>query len=345
MVVSVGCMFFLQLITVVVVTVSALTGLEQKILVDSHNTLRRGESSSDMNLMTWDPTLAVIAQNWSDACNFVHGQGINSSTLNDLGIGQNIYAISSPIDLTGGVFEWFNEKSNFDYDSNSCNTGQVCGHYTQVVWAASNRLGCSYSVCPSLIPLNLKNAAFLVCNYSPAGNYAGEKPYLKGEPCTKCNSGQFYCSPDGLCDSSCKVQSSSCLCYAACQNCGTVTTDCRCQCGTGWTGVDCSASCVDTDSKCGTVPGWPRIWCTPDKQYVLNACPAMCNKCVAGTPSPCNATKVTSTTATQLPTTTSPRHSVATRQTFCLHLVTLMLVAIVGNTVTSTNVKTAMLWV
>jgi hypothetical protein len=306
------------------VTVSTPTNLEQKELVNIHNSLRRDEHSSNMQLMTWDSALAVIAQNWSDGCNFVHGQGTNSSSLDDLGLGQNLYAISAKISLTTGVLAWFNEKSNYDYDSLRCKTGQVCGHYTQVVWAGSKRLGCAYTVCPNLNPLGLKNAAYLVCNYSPAGNYAGEKPYLKGEPCTECNSGQFYCNPDGLCDSSCKVpRSSSCSCNAACKNCGTVTADCRCRCGTGWTGVACSAPCVDTDRRCGNSPGWPSNWCTPDKQYVLNACPVMCKQCVAGIPSPCKGTNVPS----------SSQRTAATGQTFCLHLATLMLVAIVDNTV------------
>lgn len=30
------------------------------------------------------------------------------------------------------------------------------------------------------------------------------------------------------------------MCSADCKNCGNQTVDCRCKCGTGWTGIDCS---------------------------------------------------------------------------------------------------------
>ncbi|KAG2238099.1 hypothetical protein Bca52824_092672 [Brassica carinata] len=69
------------------------------------------------------------------------------------------------------VAMWIDEKSYYDYYSNSCH-GSACGHYTQVVWRGSARLGCGKGMCAS-------GASIIVCNYhDPAGNYIETKPYL-----------------------------------------------------------------------------------------------------------------------------------------------------------------------
>ncbi|CAH1441532.1 unnamed protein product [Lactuca virosa] len=47
---------------------------------------------------------------------------------------------------------------------------KMCGHYTQVVWRNSVRLGCARVQCNN-------DAWFVTCNYDPPGNYVGEKPY------------------------------------------------------------------------------------------------------------------------------------------------------------------------
>jgi pathogenesis-related protein 1 len=66
---------------------------------------------------------------------------------------------------------WAGEKDNYDYASNRCAAGKICGHYTQVVWAATERVGCGLAQCAGLA-----FGATIVCNYSPAGN-SGGRPY------------------------------------------------------------------------------------------------------------------------------------------------------------------------
>lgn len=95
-------------------------------------------------------------------CRLVHSNGP---------YGENI-AWGSP-DLSGinAVKLWVDEKQYYNYNSNSCASGKVCGHYTQVVWKNSMRLGCAKVKCKN------KGGAFIVCNYDPRGNIVGQRPY------------------------------------------------------------------------------------------------------------------------------------------------------------------------
>ncbi|PIK38157.1 hypothetical protein BSL78_25009 [Apostichopus japonicus] len=104
--------------------------------LDRHNSLRGNANpqSSDMEYMSWDNELAYMAQVWAEGCRFVHGNPPNVSPYTQ--IGQNIWAFTgnrdnprSPADATQ---DWYDEVYDYSYDSNTCASGKVCGHYTQV---------------------------------------------------------------------------------------------------------------------------------------------------------------------------------------------------------------------
>ena len=69
------------------------------------------------------------------------------------------------------------EMDNYDYANNSCSG--VCGHYTQVVWRDTQKVGCAVQQCETFTGLGSSwdNGHITVCNYSPGGNYIGELPY------------------------------------------------------------------------------------------------------------------------------------------------------------------------
>lgn len=50
-------------------------------------------------------------------------------------VGENLY-ITSNYQYEGvtkaAIQAWYNEKSDYEYESNTCMPGEVCGHYTQV---------------------------------------------------------------------------------------------------------------------------------------------------------------------------------------------------------------------
>ena len=133
----------------------------------AHNRIRAEKGVGDL---AWDGALAQVAQDWADTlaaddCAFMH-----STT----GYGENLYAFSAAGQVTPDtvVDAWASEEAWYDYATNTCTPpeGGSCGHYTQVVWAGSERVGCGVSVCDTGWEL-------WVCNYDPPGNWVGEKPY------------------------------------------------------------------------------------------------------------------------------------------------------------------------
>jgi len=131
--------------------------------VDLHNSAR---AAVGVGPVSWDDAVAAYAQNYADQrigdCQLVHSGGPYGENL-FWGSGRDYSAADA-------VNAWVAEKQYYDYDSNTCASGEVCGHYTQVVWANSVNIGCARVTCDS-------GAIFITCNYNPPGNYVGQRPY------------------------------------------------------------------------------------------------------------------------------------------------------------------------
>jgi pathogenesis-related protein 1 len=126
--------------------------------------------------LVWDPALATIAQNWVQQCIDTDGNGLvdhnaNRSQGYPTYVGENIYASTGTATGPDAVASWVSEGQYYDYASNTCAAGQICGHYTQVVWKATQKLGCALYNCSSLT-----YSSTIVCDYGPGGNDGG-KPY------------------------------------------------------------------------------------------------------------------------------------------------------------------------
>lgn len=161
---------------------SALTTIpnanQAQTFINMHNCYRAtvDPPARSMPYVYWLGNLSVSSNNWASQCKWGH-----SGTA---GVGENIYATSlrtpnaSVFDPRNAVNAWGAEKSAYDYYTNTCATGKICGHYTQIVWAKSTYLGCSFQDCPIIQGLSWPNGGTLVvCQYSPPGNYVGQRPY------------------------------------------------------------------------------------------------------------------------------------------------------------------------
>ncbi len=141
-----------------------------KGITNAHNFYRKKAPVALPNLI-WDSKIATYAQKWAIflkkkyGCKMKHRSHLGKNTKK---YGENLAWSRSirmlPIDV---VKAWYNEIQNYNYQKNSCNG--VCGHYTQLVWKTSLRVGCGISRC------GLDEV--WVCNYDPPGNWRGQRPY------------------------------------------------------------------------------------------------------------------------------------------------------------------------
>ena len=120
--------------------------------------------------LEWSGELAAYAQEWANelkkrGCKIEHRPG--SGKWEQI-YGENIYwsmgIENKPADV---VDDWGAEKENFDY--NKYNLGRGVGHYTQIIWEKTTKIGCAMVKCG--------DQEVWVCNYDPPGNVIGQKPY------------------------------------------------------------------------------------------------------------------------------------------------------------------------
>jgi len=150
------------------VLVSAQSAADQYL--KAHNQARQAVGAGIPNL-EWSNTLQTYATNWATnrantaRCALSHSGGK---------YGENIFWSSGQSTPAAAVTAWVNEKQYYNYKSNSCAAGKVCGHYTQVVWKKSQRVGCGSANCQG-------GGKFVVCSYDPPGNFNGQRPYLQSD--------------------------------------------------------------------------------------------------------------------------------------------------------------------
>jgi len=139
------------------------TAMRSSILKE-HNKERQLLNIPDL---IWSDELAEYAAEWAlelaEADAGIHHRESN-------GFGENISWFSrAPYDFSSGVSLWNEEKKYFRNKAIG-NDWAKTGHYTQVIWKNTQRVGCGCA-------LGASKTFFFVCNYDPPGNYVGQKPY------------------------------------------------------------------------------------------------------------------------------------------------------------------------
>lgn len=140
----------------------------------AHNNVRAMvQTSPPLPALEWEPALAATAAAWVAQC---QGSGplidhnANRSQGHPYYVGENIFASSGNATAAQAVQSWAAEGANYNYASNSCSG--TCGHYTQIVWRATIKVGCAKGNCP-----NKQYPSTIVCDYGPGGNISNQKPY------------------------------------------------------------------------------------------------------------------------------------------------------------------------
>lgn len=147
-----------------------LTSLDDRLLA-AHN---RERSGAGIEALRWDPALAAEAAAWgerlAESGEFEH----DPDTDDEDPQGENLWAGTkgayAPEEMVEG---WIEEKRHFRpgrFPDNSA-TGDFAdvGHYTQLMWRSTDRVGCALA--------RGAEEEVLVCRYRTAGNVVGERPF------------------------------------------------------------------------------------------------------------------------------------------------------------------------
>jgi pathogenesis-related protein 1 len=141
-------------------------------MLAAHNQWR---AKAGVPQLQWSAKLAAVAQEWAThlaaaGCGQTnsgseYGENLYWASAVQWSDGANQVSRKQPKDV---VDSWGKQQMNYDYASNSCQS--ICGNYTQLVWKDSREVGCGMAVCGN-------KGQIWVCNYFPAGNVTGKRPY------------------------------------------------------------------------------------------------------------------------------------------------------------------------
>ena len=148
-----------------------LSSLDQRLLA-AHN---RERSDAGLPAMRWDDSLAADAAQWGEqlaAIDDIEHSPDDPDAADPQG--ENLWLGTrghfTPEQMVG---MWVEEKRHFvprpiPYSSRTGNFDDV-GHYTQVMWRDTGRVGCALA--------DGQAHEILVCRYSTAGNVEGEQAF------------------------------------------------------------------------------------------------------------------------------------------------------------------------
>uniref|UniRef100_A0AAZ1X0W8 ShKT domain-containing protein n=1 Tax=Oreochromis aureus TaxID=47969 RepID=A0AAZ1X0W8_OREAU len=155
-------------------------------IVDVHNAFRRAvqPSASDMLIMVSRAFNSNSECGSTSCCHVSHCQ-------KGYHLGENLFYSSSLKSWTDVIGAWHSEVERYNYPIGSTN-GKSIGHYTQVIWNSSYKVGCGATLCPD-------NIYYYGCHYYRAGNFRRWVPYTAGPPCESCPNNCV----DKLCNNPC----------------------------------------------------------------------------------------------------------------------------------------------
>jgi hypothetical protein len=137
-------------------------------ILAAHNAER---AQMGMSPLTWDAELGNEAAAYAQQMSFT-GMFQHSNRQARRGVGENLWmgshAAFSPEAMVGG---WSSEKRYFmpGVFPNNSRTGNWAdvGHYTQMIWPTTTRVGCALA--------STGRVDYLVCRYATAGNIDGHR--------------------------------------------------------------------------------------------------------------------------------------------------------------------------
>jgi hypothetical protein len=159
----------------------------------AHNAARAAVSTTpSLPPLSWSPAVAAVAAAYASKLAAACEPGLSHSSPEErMNFGENLVAFSdatrgttqSPGSASETVALWYSERACYSYGpfqsgvnercTQDCGKYGGCGHYTQLAWRKSERLGCAVAECTRA----QTRRSYWVCHYDPAGNISGDLPY------------------------------------------------------------------------------------------------------------------------------------------------------------------------
>ncbi|KAI1705833.1 cysteine-rich secretory protein family domain-containing protein [Ditylenchus destructor] len=173
-----------------------MTESERSIILNAHNNYRRmlatGKAANkdgsmlpqgaDIYELTYDKDIEEMAQKYADGCVVKH------STIegrNYTGESLGLTTAKDPAQALQAVGDWmWSELKDYGIAPDLLWRERLeVGHWTQMVWGKTTKIGCGWKFCPTKDYPN--GIYYVVCNYYQLGN-TNTPVYTAGTPCSKC---------------------------------------------------------------------------------------------------------------------------------------------------------------
>jgi len=133
-------------------------------MVKRHNKYRKDVGVKSLK---WSNEAATYAQKWA---NHLASSGCELEHSINRKFGENIFWTSAhTVSSTYVVDSWGSEKSDWKGGKITYRNYQDAGHYTQMIWHSTTKVGCGKATCSD-------GSTMVVCSYDPPGNVVGQNP-------------------------------------------------------------------------------------------------------------------------------------------------------------------------
>ncbi len=134
--------------------------------LDFHNKVRKEVGAPPLQ---WSPELAGVAQKWAEHLAKANNCGLSHTPNNPHG--ENLFGGSgAPYTALDASQDWYGEIKQYKYGVVTYENFAATGHYTQMVWNTSSKVGMGQATCSG-------GGIVIAAEYDPHGNIIGQKPY------------------------------------------------------------------------------------------------------------------------------------------------------------------------
>ncbi|KAJ9461403.1 Protein PRY1 [Diplonema papillatum] len=163
---------------------SELSGWQKETVLEKHNRYRGNHGACPLSYSDRLARYAKDSAGFQTTCTTESLTHNNPPRDPDSGnrLGENLAMVMNgqqlqDWDASQGVANWYcKEEGCYDYGT-STGSGTI-GHFTQIVWTNTTEVGCALCHVPS----GAYFKKYLICSYSPPGNYRGQNAISVREP-------------------------------------------------------------------------------------------------------------------------------------------------------------------